>query len=184
MPSKWVTEASRIVLQDRWITLRADTCRREDGRLIDPYYVREYGEWTSMLALTPDGRVVTVREYRHGAGVSVPALPSGSVEDMDASAEAAAERELLEETGYRPGHVVSLGTAYANWANQNNHVHYFLGLECELVGRPVLDENEEIEVGLFDLDRVMAPGFLEQSFHLANLWLALPHLRESGLVDN
>jgi len=182
MPSKWTTEASRIIVQDRWITLRADTCRRPDGQLIDPYYVREYGEWTSMLALTADGQVVTVREYRHGAGVSVPALPSGSMELDDIGPDDAAERELLEETGYRAGHVICLGSAYANWANQNNRVHYFLGLDCELVARPTLDENEEIEVGLFALDHVIAPGFLQQSFHIANLWLALPHLRERGLI--
>ena len=111
MPSKWTTEASRIVVEDRWITLRADTCRRADGRLIDPYYVREYGEWTSILALTADGRVVTVREYRHGAGISVPALPSGSVEAVDADPSAAAVRELVEETGYRADRIVPLGAA-------------------------------------------------------------------------
>jgi len=177
MPSKWTTEASRIVVEDRWITLRADTCRRADGRLIDPYYVREYGEWTSILALTADGRVVTVREYRHGAGISVPALPSGSVEAVDADPSAAAVRELVEETGYRADRIVPLGAAWANWANQNNRVHYFLGLGCELIGAPTLDENEEIEVRLFELAEVMAPGFLQQSFHLANLYLALPHLR-------
>lgn len=183
MPSKWITEASRIVVQDRWITLRADTCRRPDGQLIDPYYVREYREWTSMLALTTDNKVVTVREYRHGAGVSVPALPSGGVEYDDTSAEHAAVRELTEETGYRVGGTISLGSAYANWANQDNRVHYFLGLDCELVTRPMLDENEEIEVGLFALDQVIGPGFLQQSFHLANLWLALPHLQERGLIS-
>jgi len=183
MPSKWITEASRIVVEDRWITLRADTCRRADGRLIDPYYVREYGEWTSMLALTADGRVITVREYRHGAGISVPALPSGSVEAIDADPRAAAARELVEETGYRADRVVPLGAAWANWANQNNRVHYFLGLGCERVGAPALDENEEIEVGLFELTAVKAPGFLQQSFHLANLYLALPHLSRDGGLD-
>lgn len=161
MPSKWITEASRIVV----------------------YYVREYGEWTSMLALTSGGQAVTVREYRHGADVSVPALPSGSVEDDDLTAEHAAERELLEETGYRAGRTIALGSAYANWANQNNRVHYFLSFDCKLAARPALDENEEIEVGLFPIDDVMRPGFLQQSFHLANLWLALPHLRERGLLD-
>jgi ADP-ribose pyrophosphatase len=177
MTGKWVTEASRVVIEDRWIRLRADTCRRPDGLLIEPYYIREYPQWTSMLALTNAGDVITVREYRHGGECSLPALPSGSIEPLDADAEAGAARELLEETGYQAEKIVNLGAAYANWANQNNKVHYFLATGCERVAEQALDENEEIEVGLFPLDAVMEPGFLMQSFHLANLYLALPHLR-------
>lgn len=177
MPSKWTTESSRILVNDQWLTLRADTCRRGDGVLIDPYYVIERPEWTSMLALTPQGDVITVREYRHGAGLSMPALPSGSVEVEDADPATGAVRELLEETGFRAGHVIALGSAFANWANQTNRVHYFLATDCVRVANQTLDESEEIEVRLFPLADVLAPGFLQQSFHLANLHLALPHLR-------
>lgn len=176
MPNRWNVEASQIIHDDQWITLRADRCRTAQGKIVDPFYVIERPAWISVLALTPDEQVVLVREYRHGAGVSEPALPSGAVDDQDSDPQAGAIREMIEETGYRPERVIDLGAGYANWANQTNKVHYFLALDCRKISDQSLDETEQIEVLHAPLAQVLKPGFLQQSFHIANLYLALPHL--------
>jgi ADP-ribose pyrophosphatase len=53
-----------------------------------------------VLAVLPDGRLVLVRQYRHAAGQSLWELVAGGIESGE-TAENAARRELLEETGYR-----------------------------------------------------------------------------------
>lgn len=176
MSNRWSVESSKILCDDQWMTLRADRCLTTEGKIVDPFYVIERPAWISVLALTPDQHVVLVKEYRHGAGVTEPALPSGVVDDRDSDPQAGAMRELIEETGYRPDKVVPLGAYYANWANQTNKVHYFLALDCRKVGAQALDDTEQIEVLHEPLARVLKPGFLQQSFHIANLYLALPYL--------
>lgn len=183
LPDHWQVEESKIIHEDRWIKLRADRCRTPDGHLIDPYYVLEQSEWISILALSPEGSVIVTHEYRHGGACVGPALPGGVVEAGDDTPQACALRELGEETGYQAGEIIGLGSCYANWANQSNQVHYFLALDCAWVLPQSLDENEQISVSHVPLATVMEPGYLVQSFHLANLFLALPHLIKRGFCE-
>ena len=171
----WTTEASTTLVADEWITLRADSCRTADGRVVAPYYVVEAPTWVCVLALTPDRRAVLVEEYRHGAGVVGLGLPGGIMDADDASPMDAAARELREETGYVPGQIVEVGRGWANWASHTNEVVYFLATDCIRVSGP--DEGEELEVELHALDEVVRAGMLRQSFHQANLHLALEQLR-------
>ncbi|WP_104086467.1 NUDIX hydrolase [Arthrobacter sp. GMC3] len=176
MVIKWTIETSRFVLEDPWIRVRADLCTGANGRVIDPYYVICSNDWVSILPLTPEGKVLVTEEYHHGGGVVAPGLPGGGIESGE-DPSTAAERELLEETGYRPSELLTLGSAYANWGNQNNLVHYFVALGCERIGEQSLDANEEIDVRLERVEDILQPGFFKQSFHLANILLALPHLQ-------
>ncbi|WP_181034173.1 NUDIX hydrolase [Arthrobacter sp. GMC3] len=123
--------------------------------------------------------MLVIKEYRHGGGVIAPGLPGGGIEAGEEPA-TAAERELLEETGYRPSQLLAVGSAYANWGNQDNLVHYFVALGCARVGEQLLDVNEEIEVRLERVEDILQPGFFKQSFHLVNILLALPHLQLSN----
>lgn len=176
----WTILRSRVLVNDRWITLRSDVCRREDGLDIDPFYVVERPEWVCVLAITEDRSVVLTREYRHGAKVVGVGLPGGTVEPGDPDPAHAARRELLEETGFETDEFLFMGARYANWANQTNRVHYFLASNVKRVRSPDPDASEQIEVLLAPLHQVMDPQFLQQSFHLACVHLALPYLRDPG----
>lgn len=176
MVSKWTIESSRSVLEDHWIRVRADRCTRGDGQVIDPYYVVCASDWVSVLPLTADGKVLVIEEYHHGGGVVARGLPGGGIEAGEDPG-TAAERELLEETGYRPAQLLAVGSAYANWGNQDNLIHYFVALGCQRVGEQALDATEEISVHLECIEDTVRPGFFKQSFHLANILLALPHLQ-------
>lgn len=178
MVNTWTTETSSFVLEDRWLRVRADSCTRADGQAIDPYYVICASDWVSVLPLTDEGKAVVVEEYHHGGGVVAPGLPGGGIESGE-DPEVAAERELFEETGYRPARLLALGSAFVNWGNQDNLIHYFVALGCVRVGEQSLDANEEIDVQLERVEDILQPGFFMQSFHLANILLALPHLARS-----
>ncbi|WP_166648397.1 NUDIX hydrolase [Phyllobacterium brassicacearum] len=179
MIEPWEVLSSRIELEDRWIKVRADNCRRSDGVIIEPYYVLEYPDWVCVLPITSQGDVVLAKEYRHGIGSVVIGLPSGVVDKEDAVPEATARRELLEETGYTSQRIVPLGSLYANCTNQPNMVHYFLALDAELTGAPALDATEQIEVELVPWEHVRSTSLLRQSHHIACVHLAEKYFTSS-----
>jgi 8-oxo-dGTP pyrophosphatase MutT (NUDIX family) len=149
-PEPWRVLSSRVTYRDRWITLRSDHCATASGREVAPFHVLEYPDWLNVAALTEDGRVVLVREYRHGGGRVMLGLPGGTVDPDDASPEAAARRELAEETGFEGGEWVQIGRYLTNPANLTNTSHLFLALGVRPTATRSLDPTEEIEVVLDD----------------------------------
>lgn len=141
----WRTLSSAVTYSDRWLTLRSDHCETAEGTVIAPYHVLEFADWINVLALTRAGDVVLVHQYRHGAGHCMLGLPSGTVETGE-TPEAAARRELEEETGYVADRFVPIVDCYANPAKQANRVFSFLALDAEPAGRRQHDPTEPIEL--------------------------------------
>lgn len=161
-------------MHDRWINLRADDCVDMLGRTIAPYYVFEQPEWITVVPVTPDGHIILVNEYRHGARVVGTGLVGGTVEETDSTPIDAALRELEEETGYIATELIQLGFSWANWANQTNRVHHFLATGCIPTGQQAPDDNELIEVSLQPFDTVASQ--LHQAYHQLAYQLAKARL--------
>ncbi len=161
-PRPWRVVGTRTLLADRWIRLRADECENDAGLAIAPYYVLEYGDWISVLALSSNDEAIVVDEYRHGAGVIALGTIGGAVEPGEQPI-AAARRELREETGFEASEIVDLGPTWANFGNHTNRVHHFLARGCERVGDPQLDESEAIAVHVMPMDGL--DEHLHQSYH-------------------
>lgn len=119
--------------------------RREDGREREVYTLR-CPDWVNVVARDPGGRILFVRQYRFGVDDVTLELPGGLIEPGEAP-EAAARRELYEETGHRAGELVALGSAHPNPAIQGNRIHFFLAPRAEPDGDAPFDgEDEECEV--------------------------------------
>lgn len=179
---EWKLLSKEYLFRDDWFTIRKDTCERGDGKIISPYYVYEFPEWVTAVALTKEGQIVLERQYRHAIGKTAYELPGGCVDDTDAGLEAALARELLEETGYRFGSYQYLGKTCCNPSTHNNWMHMFLAREGERVTEPHLDEYEEIEVELVTLKRlqeIISSGEILQSMHVTACYYAF---RELGLI--
>lgn len=172
----WTTVASRTLVEDRWIKLRADRLRTRSGEEIAPWYVLDYADWCCAVALTPDGRVVMVRQWRHGAQAWSLELPGGVMDAEDADAIAAARRELREETGYDAPEWRSLYAAHANPAIQTNRLHIVLGIGAIPVAAATPEPTEEITVIPMTVAEVMeavAQGRIGQSMHVGAILVAL-----------
>jgi 8-oxo-dGTP pyrophosphatase MutT (NUDIX family) len=131
---------------------RIDKCELSNGNLLDAT-IFEFRTWANILALTKNGEVVLVRQYRHGVCDVLMEFPGGVVEDGEDPAEGA-KRELLEETGYAASNVIPLGKLYPNPALQTNTLYCFLALDAEMVSQQNLDAGEDIEVQLVPLDQL------------------------------
>ena len=95
---KWTTTDSRYIIKRPWLTARCDTMRMPDGQIKDEFYVLEYPDWVNIIAITTDGKMVLVEQYRHGLDDIFMELCAGCVEPGEDPL-AAAKRELAEETG-------------------------------------------------------------------------------------
>jgi len=99
--------------------------------------------------------ILTVRQFRHGAGTSMTEFPGGVVEPGEAPA-AAAARELLEETGYRARRIIPLGSCNPNPAFMANTFHVFAATGLALVAAQSLDEHELVDVEELPEDELLA----------------------------
>jgi ADP-ribose pyrophosphatase len=177
----WTVSASRMTFADRWLRVRTDDCLTADGVVVSPYHVIESADWTCVVPLTADLRLVLVREYRHARGIVITGLPGGIVEPADregllSTAEAGARRELLEETGYGGGRFLPILTTYPDPANQTNVATAFLALGVEPKQAQKLDSGETVEIVLADfpvvLEQLSSGETRMHAVHVAALWSA------------
>lgn len=175
----WKKISSEYLLKDTWATIRKDVCQKPDGHIVEPYYVYEFPDWVTAIALTKDGKVILERQYRHALGVTDYEIPGGCVDKSDASLEDAIARELLEETGYKFERFEYLGKTSANPSTNTNLMHMFIAYEGELVQEQKLDEGEDLEVMIVTMDEfvelVKKNAFI-QAMHNTAIYLALIRL--------
>lgn len=142
---KWKLLESKYIIQRPWATLRVDKLELPNGNIKDEYYVLEYPTWVNMVAITEDGNVLFVKQYRHGADQIMVELPAGVVED-DEEPEVAARRELLEETGYAFDNIEYICELFANPATSGNLTYTYLLTGGKKLQEQDLDSSEDIEV--------------------------------------
>jgi ADP-ribose pyrophosphatase len=155
------------------VNLRRDRLRDPAGR----EYVREVVEHPGaavVVPLLPDGRVVLVRQYRYAVDAWLLELPAGTLEAGEDPRECAA-RELTEETGYRAGKIVPLGSVYPSPGVLTEEMHFFAarGLspgECDR------DPGEQMEVRVLEpreVRRRIREGGIRDGKTIVGLHLAL-----------
>lgn len=149
------------------------------------FSVIEAVDWVNVIALTPADEVVLIRQYRVGIDTVCLEIPGGMV-DPGEDAQAAAARELLEETGYTAPTWRHLGSVAPNPAIQNNHLHSFLALDARKTHDPRPDGSEVIAVStvpLAEVTELLRRGAIEHALvvaafgHLAFTLTELRHVR-------
>ncbi len=141
----WTVTGERTLLKDRWIHVTAEDCVTASGVEIAPFYLLNYADWAHAAALTPEGRVIMVRQYRHGARAPSLEFAGGVVEPGEALVEAAA-RELLEETGYAGEVVGVIGSVWANPVSHRSRAHTVLIRNARRVADPTPKPSERLLV--------------------------------------
>ncbi|MFD5086675.1 NUDIX hydrolase [Kitasatospora sp. NPDC058201] len=144
-----------------------------DGREGVYHLANEYSAAT-VVALTPDRRILLTRQFRPGPQALLYELPGGVVEPGEAP-EHAASRELAEETGYRG--TVELAAAAWHDAYSNARRYAFVATDCTPASRPAPDRDEFIEVVTMPLEEfratVLRRGLLTD---VGPAYLGLDHL--------
>jgi 8-oxo-dGTP pyrophosphatase MutT (NUDIX family) len=141
--------------QLRIFGLRVDRAVSPRTGVAHEFYVLESGNWVNVIPVTPEREVVLIRQYRHGTREVTLEIPGGIIEPGD-SPQAAARRELREETGYEAGEMVGLGFVHPNPAFLDNRCYTFIARNARQTGPQTQDEKEDIEVLLKPLAEIPA----------------------------
>lgn len=172
---KWTTLSSEYIIKRPWLTARRDTVMLPDGKINPEYYVLEYPNWVSIIAITTDGQFIIERQYRHGLGQTCFELPAGVCEKGERPIDAA-RRELMEETGFGGGEWTELMQISANPTSNNNISHAFIAKGVEKVCSQHLDDTERLEVFIVSREKLidlLSCGEMIQSTMIAPLYKAL-----------
>lgn len=171
---------SRRVYEGKRLHVRADDIAFEDGRT-GIREVVEYGPAVVIVPITEANELIMVRQYRRAVDQTLIELPAGGIHG-DEAPEAAAHRELREETGLRASVMHSLGGFYAAPGYTDEYLHLFLAEE--LVQDPLNpDEDESIDVVIVSLDDaidLIVNGEIRDAKSVAGILRVMVYLNESG----
>lgn len=147
MLKPFVYGASRQLVRTAIFNVREDEAEHPRTGSVRPYVALEAPDWVNIVAVTPEGQLVLVRQWRHGTRRLELELPAGMIEPGE-TPEAAAARELREETGYTAAAISRLGEVAPNAAFQSNRCYTVLAEGCRLTAETSFDEGEDIEIVL------------------------------------
>lgn len=160
---------SATVFETEWFSIDA-VSDVSDG---EPYYRLSCEDSVEILALTSDGRIVLVRQFRPAVGTSMIELPAGHVDEGE-SPETAIQRELREETGYVCESVVYLGPFKIAPSRINNTLHLFFGRNAKLTHEK-RDKDESTTIVLAtpaEFKMLISKGRFVEIAGIATYWVA------------
>ncbi|HKU68400.1 MAG TPA: NUDIX hydrolase [Candidatus Baltobacteraceae bacterium] len=175
----WQVTGSSYVVDSPYLRIRCDRIVLPDGTVIDDYYVRESRGYVIVFALTPDRRVVLVRQYKHGIRRSLLELVAGMIDEGEDPPQTA-QRELLEETGYAAESVEYVRSFVTDPSSADTVAHLFFARNAYAAGEQQLDVTEDITVELAPLDELrgmLRRGEIEAIPHVGAIYFMLDRLQ-------
>jgi 8-oxo-dGTP pyrophosphatase MutT (NUDIX family) len=173
MNRKWEQLSSRYLIKRWWMNVREDHVRLPHGVEMEEYHVLEYPDWTCIIPVTRDRSVVMVEQYRYGIDQVTLEFPGGAIQPNEPPVEAA-QRELLEETGYGQGRWSFVGKSAPDPSRHTNWAWFYVARDVEELGGQNLDGAEHIGVKLVSIAEALelaVSGGIAHAVHVAAiLW--------------
>jgi len=175
----WKTLSTKPIYQNKWMSLREDLVELPDGRTTI-YGVVTCSHCVGVLPFLDPETVLLIQQYRYVARRVTWEMPTGGVH-ADEAIEAAAQRELGEEIGYRAGRLTHVSTYHTSKSIMDETAHLFLGTALVKLALPP-DETEFIAVRPFPFGavlRMVQAGEIVDSMTIIAV-LQAAHLRSQG----
>lgn len=137
----WTQKKKKELLKTRVLTVTEIESEAPDSKTGN-FVVLDAPDWCVVIPEI-ENDFLMVKQWRHGENHLSIEFPGGVIEKGE-EPEKAAARELLEETGYRAGKMISLGKANPNPAIMSNHIHFFAAKNLVPTGEQHLDDDEYV----------------------------------------
>ena len=155
--NKWICLDEKKLLESPVMEIIQRDCKSSEDDRVHRFYLLKSRDWCNIIPITEDGKVVMVRQYRIGISEHTLEVPGGVSDPEDHDLQAAAIRELTEETGYVPmpgARCVPIGWSHPNPAMINNRVHSFVIGPVRRDQTQNLDDGEMIDVVEVPLEEI------------------------------
>jgi len=170
----WKVLASRVLLDRRWLRVREERVLLPNGTVIDEFHLLDSPSWAAVLAITDAGEIVLVEQYRHGVARLSRELPAGVIDAGETPLQAA-QRELLEETGYEATRWLPLLEVSPETSRHTHRAHFFVALGAHPVAAARPESCEVLQVCLAPAAGIVEAalrGEIEHGLHVAALLAA------------
>lgn len=170
------TLTSQIVYDGKIITVRRDEIELANGRKSFREVV-EHSGGVVIVALKGDS-ILFVKQFRYPIKEVITELPAGKLEKGE-DPDAACERELEEETGYRAKHWTSLGYIYTSIGFCDEKLYIYLAQELEFVGEHPDDGEilENYEYKIKDVEEMIQNGKINDTKTICAIHRALKEIK-------
>jgi ADP-ribose pyrophosphatase len=165
-----------------WLSVHQEEVRLPSGKLIRDFYRVVLPEFAMVAAFTADRRIVLVRGYKHGPRRTILSPPAGLIEPGEEPL-AAAQRELLEETGYGGGTWKAHGKFVVDGNRQCGTMHLFAAMGVEPRRKAREDDMEVLSIEILPVDRAreaLTNGEVATMAAAAGLGIALSVYGDGG----
>ncbi len=163
---------SKKVLSTPWFSVEALAYPKHGITARNPYYRLVEGDGVAILAMTPDEKIIIVRQFRPALNAYSLELPAGGINPGETPL-ATARRELFEETGYRARTVTALNPHGMYLLAHRSSMKGFSFLAKGCVKDPTFKAKEDIEVLQFTLDEFRKLIFQNKFLQFAGLGTVL-----------
>jgi len=143
------TIASEPIYDGKVIKVKVDDVLLPNGKTAKREIVNHQGA-VAVLALTDDGKMVAVRQFRKALERSIVEIPAGKLEKGEEPLECA-KRELVEETGYQAASYEHISSFYTSPGFADELLHLYIATDIE-AGEKQPDEDEFVELLHLTLD--------------------------------
>lgn len=158
-----------------WVKVCLQRVRLPDGRAVDDFHQVQMVDYVIIVAQTVEGGFIFERQYKHGVGKVSLTLPAGGILAGEEPLRAA-QRELLEETGYEADSWQCFGCFACNANYGCGHAHIFIARNARRVAEPHSDDLEEMEIVFLEakeLRRALCDGSIVALASVAAVGLAV-----------
>ncbi|MGH3783647.1 MAG: NUDIX domain-containing protein [Pseudonocardiaceae bacterium] len=155
LPHEFAVSGSDTLHVGRVLALRLDQVQMPGGRTVGREVVEHPGS-VAVLPLHDDTSVMMIDQYRHPVGRRMRELPAGLLDAPGEEPVAAAQRELLEETGYTARAWSVLVDIAPSLGFSDEMVRIYLARGLAEGGRPNSPDDEEADLDVVRLPLVEA----------------------------
>lgn len=142
---KWTVHGERVIYDSPWVRLALTDVEIPGERRFDHHVVRMPAAAAGTVVHDPDRGVLLLWRHRFTTDTWGWEVPAGRIDEGETPA-ATAEREALEETGWRPGPLRHLTTYFPHNGTSDATFHLFVADGATHVGPPSdPSESERIE---------------------------------------
>ena len=154
-PARWQKLTHTTLAQTRVFDLHSTRYRHPVRETERDFVIAHPPDWVNVVALTPDQRIVLVRQFRFGIDGFSLEIPGGVMERGEDPV-LAGLRELREETGFAGAPARLMGSVHPNPAIQSNRCHFVLVEQAVAATATEWDADEEIEISTQPVEDVLA----------------------------